>query len=45
VISAGWRSAVWWVAIAVLCALLAFWAFRSYLNPGALIDFANSRLC
>jgi hypothetical protein len=32
-------------AVAVAAAVLMVLAFRAYLNPSALIDFANSRLC
>jgi len=45
VIAPGSRAARWWLAIALICALLSWWAFRGYLTPGALIDFANSKLC
>ena len=41
----GLRVAAWWVAVAVAGAVLPVLAFRAYLNPAALIDFANSRLC
>jgi hypothetical protein len=41
----GLRVAAWWAAVAVAVALLTVLAFRAYLNPAALIDFANSRLC
>jgi hypothetical protein len=45
VITSGWRSAVGWVVLAVLCAVLTALAWRGYMNPAALIDFANQRLC
>ncbi len=38
-----WRLARW-VVVAVLAALLAL-AFRGYLSPVAVLDFANLRLC
>jgi hypothetical protein len=41
----GWRSALWWVAVAILCALIVAIAWRGYLSPAAIIDFANQRLC
>jgi hypothetical protein len=39
------RSAAWWIVLAIVCTLLGWWAFRGYLTPGALIDFANMKLC
>jgi hypothetical protein len=45
-IAPGSRAALWWgIAIAIICVLLSWWAFLGYLTPGALIDFANSKLC
>jgi hypothetical protein len=41
----GWRVVALWVVVAVAGAALTVLAFRAYLNPAALIDFANSRLC
>ncbi len=41
----GWREIALWVLIAVAAAVLTVVAFRAYLNPSALIDFANSLLC
>jgi hypothetical protein len=41
----GWREIGLWTLLAVIAAVLAVLAFRAYLNPSALIDFANSRLC
>ncbi len=40
-----WREIALWVVVAVAAAVLTVLAFRAYLNPSALIDFANSRLC
>jgi hypothetical protein len=40
-----WRAIALWAALAVVAAVLTVLAFRAYLNPSALIDFANSRLC
>ena len=40
-----WRQIAWWMVAAVVAAVLMVVAFRAYLNPSALIDFANSRLC
>jgi len=40
-----WRQIAWWTVVAVVAAVLMVVAFRAYLNPSALIDFANSRLC
>ena len=40
-----WREITLWVLVAVAAAVLMVLAFRAYLNPSALIDFANSRLC
>ena len=44
-IDAGWRSLVWWVAVAILCALILAAALHGYLRPAFVIDFANQRLC
>jgi len=41
----GWREIALWVVIAVAGAAVTVVAFRAYLNPSTLIDFANSRLC
>jgi hypothetical protein len=41
----GWREFALWVVIAVAGAVVTVVAFRAYLNPLALIDLANSRLC
>ena len=38
-----WRFARW-VVVAVLAALVAL-AFRGYLSPVAMLDFANLKLC
>ncbi len=40
-----WRVVVFWLVVAVAGAALTVLAFRAYLNPAALIDLANSRLC
>jgi hypothetical protein len=40
-----WREITLWALVAVAAAVLMVLAFRAYLNPSALIDFANSRLC
>jgi hypothetical protein len=40
-----WRVVALWVVVAVAGAVLTVLAFRAYLNPSAIIDFANSRLC
>ena len=40
-----WREIAVWVMVAVAVAGLTVLAFRAYLNPSALIDFANSLLC
>lgn len=39
-----WRVA-WWILVGIVCALLTAFALRGYLDPGALIDFANTWLC
>jgi len=44
-IGPGWRSLVWWIALAMVCALLLVAAVRGYLHPAFVIDFANQRLC
>lgn len=44
-IAPGWRSAVWWVVLALVCLALGILALRAYLSPEALIDFANLKLC
>ena len=41
----GWRGAAYWIALAIVGALLLGFVFQAYLNPAALIDFANSKLC
>ena len=41
----GWRSAIWWIAVAILTGLTVAFAWSGYLTPGALIEFANQRLC
>jgi hypothetical protein len=41
--ASGWREIALWIVIAG--AVLTVVAFRAYLNPSAIIDFANSRLC
>jgi hypothetical protein len=41
----GWGEIALWAVIAVAGAVVTVVAFRAYLNPSALIDFANSRLC
>jgi hypothetical protein len=40
-----WQAVVLWLFVAVAGAALMVFAFRAYLNPAALIDLANSRLC
>jgi hypothetical protein len=40
----GWRVA-WWVLLIAAGVVLTAFAFRGYLDPAALIDLANSRLC
>jgi hypothetical protein len=44
-ITPGSRSLLWWLALAILCALILTAALRGYLNPAFVIDFANQRLC
>ena len=39
------REVALWVLVTLAGAVLMVLAFRAYLNPSALIDFANSRLC
>ena len=41
----GWRAALWWIALALVCLALAMFALRGYLSPSAMIDFANMKLC
>jgi len=45
VIAPGWRSALWWVVLALICLALTVLALRAYLSPESLIDFANFKLC
>ncbi len=45
VIVPGWHAALWWVALAIICPLLAILALRGYYSPSVLIDFANIKLC
>jgi 16S rRNA C1402 (ribose-2'-O) methylase RsmI len=40
----GWRAA-WWALLVAAGVVLTAFAFRGYLDPAALIDLANSRLC
>jgi hypothetical protein len=35
----------WWVLLIGAGVLLTVFAFRGYLDPAALIELANSRLC
>ena len=44
-IVSGWRAAVWWIALALVCLALAVFALKGYLSPSAMIDFANMKLC
>jgi hypothetical protein len=44
-IAPGWRSLVWWIALAIACALLLAAALRGYLHPAFVIDLANQQLC
>ncbi len=44
-IVAGWRAALWWIALALVCLALVIFALQGYLSPSAVIDFANMRLC
>ena len=41
----GWRAAVWWIALALVCLALVMFALKGYLSPSAMIDFANMKLC
>ena len=41
----GWRAALWWIALALVCLALVMFALQGYLSPSALIDFANMKLC
>ena len=41
----GWRAAIWWIALALVCLALVMFALRGYLSPSAMIDFANMKLC
>ncbi len=41
----GWRAAIWWIALALVCLALAMFALQGYLSPSAMIDFANMKLC
>ena len=41
----GWRAALWWIALALVCLALALFALQGYLSAPAMIDFANMRLC
>jgi hypothetical protein len=45
VIVPGWRAALWWIALALVCLALAMFALRGYLSPSAMINFANMKLC
>jgi hypothetical protein len=45
VIVPGWRAALWWIALALVCLALVMFALQGYLSPSAMIDFANMRLC
>jgi hypothetical protein len=45
VIVSGWRAALWWVALALVCLALFMFALQGYLSPSAMIDFANMKLC
>jgi hypothetical protein len=45
VIVPGWRAALWWIALALVCLALVMFALRGYLSPSAMIDFANMKLC
>jgi hypothetical protein len=39
-----WRI-TWWILVGIVCTVLTAFALRGYLDPAALIDFANARLC
>lgn len=41
----GWRAAIWWIALALICLALFMFALQGYLSPSAMIDFANMKLC
>lgn len=41
----GWRSALGWIVLAIITFVLAALAWRGYLSPAAVIEFANQRLC
>ena len=41
----GWRAAIWWIALALVCLALVMFALQGYLSPSAMIDFANMKLC
>jgi len=45
VIVPGWRAAIWWIALALVCLALVMFALKGYLSPSAMIDFANMKLC
>ena len=45
VIVPGRHAALWWVALAMICPVLAILALRGYYSPSILIDFANIKLC
>jgi MFS family permease len=45
VIVPGRHAALWWVALAIICPVLAILALRGYYSPSVLIDFANIKLC
>lgn len=39
------RRLLAWAALAALAALVSYFAFRGYLNPELLINFANTLHC
>lgn len=41
----GWRAALWWIALALVCLVLVMFALQGYLSPSTMIDFANMKLC
>jgi hypothetical protein len=45
VIVPGWRAALWWITLALVCLALVMFALQGYLSPSAMIDFANMKLC
>jgi hypothetical protein len=45
VIVPGWRAALWWIALALVCLALVMFALQGYLSASAMIDFANMMLC